>query len=183
MEGISHHRVFHQLKRFRISGRNLLAIGQTHFQMIRVHAEYLALPLAVDGDMTAVRQPLKASFAGAVLVVNAEHPGARLISHIRLEDNHRGHALAGRTRQNPLIRPRPLHRLPCIIDYRCIPAHDRAHHHVISFLAGRRTAAEYSEQTQQKKTIQHDEKSEKTTAAHNRKKPLPCKYQKGHILL
>ena len=183
MEGISHHRVFHQLKRFRISGRNLLAIGQPHFQMIGVHAEYLALPLAVDGDMAAIRQPLKASFAGAVLVVNAEHPGARLISHIRLEDDHRSHALAGRTRQNPLIRPRPLHRLPGIIDYRCIPAHDRAHHHVIPFLAGRRTAAEYSKQTQQKKTIQHDEKSEKTTAAHNRKKPLPCKYQKGHILL
>ena len=183
MEGISHHRVFHQLKRFRISGRNLLAVGQAHFQMIGVHAKYLALPLAVDGDMAAIRQPLKASFAGAVLVVNAEHPGARLISHIRLEDNHRGHALAGRTRQNPLIRPRPLHCLPGIIDYRCIPAHDRAHHHVIPFLTGRRTAAEYSKQTQQKKTIQHDEKSEKITAAHNRKKPLPCKYQKGHILL
>ena len=183
MEGISHHRVFHQLKRFRISGRNLLAIGQTHFQMIGVYAEYLALPLAVNGDVTAVRQPLKASFAGAVLVINAEHPGACLISHIRLEDNHRGHALAGRTRQNPLIRPRPLHRLPGIINYCCIPTFDRAHHHVIPFLAGRRTAAEYSKQTQQKKTIQHDEKSEKTTAAHNRKKPLSCKYQKGHILL
>ena len=156
MEGISHHCIFHQLKRFRISGRNLLAVRQAHFQMIRVHAEYLALSLAVDGDMTAIWQPLKASFAGAVLVVNAEHPGACLISHIRLEDNHRGYALAGRTRQNPLIRPRPLHRLPGIIDYRCIPAHDRAHHHVISFLAGRRTAAEHSKKTKQKKTIQHD---------------------------
>ena len=151
--------------------------------MIGVHTEYLALPLTVDGDMTTVRQPLKASFAGAILVVNTEHPGACLISHIRLEDNHRSHALAGRTRQNSLIRPWPLHRLPGILNYRCIPAFDRTYHHVIPFLAGRRTAAEYSEQTQQKKTIQHDEKSEKTTAAHNRKKPLPCKYQKGHILL